>query len=324
MGTETGQFHDSMLHREALATGCLSEAFCGLALQYLRNIAAGLADQQGRRFAFVLLDAGHICVATLDLVDEVLFLEKLQCSIHRDGGRSRAVGRHPLDDLIGPDRLMAFGHADQNIAALPCEPRTGSRTRLLGVSHNALGTVFVVMLRSGKGHECYIITFPAQFNGSLALRSSCIQLATSMVPIIKEHPMRKIVSLALAAIALSAAPALAIDFTESDTGVVEFDMPSGNICCSYFPDATEGIKLSCSRVEPKYWTVTLTADGEMHVYKNPGEVPGCGTGEAMGNVFDYGTTWKKSGFKCTSSTSGLKCMANGTGFKLNKAGLTKY
>lgn len=121
-----------------------------------------------------------------------------------------------------------------------------------------------------------------------------------------------------------AAPALAIDFTPSDGGTTEFDMPSGNICCSYIPDAADGPLLSCSRVKPKYWTVTLTPDGEMHVYKNPGEVPGCGYGEPLGNVFDYGTKWKKNGIVCTSSTSGLKCMANGTGFKLSRSGLVQY
>lgn len=133
-------------------------------------------------------------------------------------------------------------------------------------------------------------------------------------------------SLPLAAVFAAAlsAPALAIDFTPSEAGTTEFDMPSGNICCSYIPDAADGPLLSCSRVEPKYWTVTLTPDGEMHVYKNPGEVPGCGYGEPLGNVFDYGSKWKKAGFVCTSSSTGLKCMANGTGFKLSKAGLVKY
>lgn len=129
---------------------------------------------------------------------------------------------------------------------------------------------------------------------------------------------------AAALLAALATPALAIDFEASDGGTIEFDMPSGNICCSYIGDAEGGPLLACTRVKPKYWVVHLRTDGDMTVYKNPGEVPGCGYGEPLGNVFAYGGTWKKSGFKCTSSTSGLKCMANGSGFKLSRAGLVQY
>lgn len=72
------------------------------------------------------------------------------------------------------------------------------------------------------------------------------------------------------------------------------------------------------------WVVHLRTDGEMAVYKHPGEVPGCGYGEPVGNVFAYGSTWKKAGFKCTSSKFGLKCTANGSGFKQSRAGLVQY
>jgi hypothetical protein len=129
---------------------------------------------------------------------------------------------------------------------------------------------------------------------------------------------------AAALLATLASPAFAIDFEASEGGTIEFDMPSGNICCSYISDAEGGPLLACTRVQPKYWVVHLRTDGDMTVYKNPGEVPGCGYGEPLGNVFDYGSTWKRSGFKCTSSASGLKCMANGSGFKLSRAGLVKY
>lgn len=119
-------------------------------------------------------------------------------------------------------------------------------------------------------------------------------------------------------------PAFAIEFTPLDSGIVDFDMPSGNICCSFIPDAAEGALLSCSRVEPSYWTVILMPDGEMTVDKNPGEVPGCGYGQALGNIFIYGSTWAQSGITCTSSESGLQCSANGRGFKLRRAGLTQF
>ena len=105
------------------------------------------------------------------------------------------------------------------------------------------------------------------------------------------------------ALGLFASPALAIDFEANDQGNIDFDMPSGNMCCSYIPDAADGPLLECTRVKPKYWIVQLSADGALNVNKNPGEVPGCGYGEPMGNVFSYGTTWHKGPFKCSSSSS---------------------
>lgn len=125
----------------------------------------------------------------------------------------------------------------------------------------------------------------------------------------------------LAGLTLLTSPAFAIDFEASDNGIIDFDMPSGNICCAYKEDGEEGPELSCTRVKPKYWIVTLKATGDIDVYKNPGEVPGCGYGEPLGNVFEYGTTWKMDGIRCSSATSGISCKANGRGFTLSRKGL---
>ncbi len=136
--------------------------------------------------------------------------------------------------------------------------------------------------------------------------------------------MRTHLILAAALTTLLAEPALAVDFKPTNYGSIEFDMPGNNICCSYYPKASDGAKLSCSRVNPKYWTVVLTPRGQMTVYKDPGEVPGCGYGEPLGNIFTYGSTWKKDGITCTSSKKGMTCKANGKGFTLSRAGLVKY
>jgi hypothetical protein len=121
-----------------------------------------------------------------------------------------------------------------------------------------------------------------------------------------------------------ATPALAVDFEMNSNGSIDFDMPSGNICCSFVNHETDGPLLQCTRVKPKYWIVQLSMDGELSVNKNPGEVPGCGYGAPLGNIFEYGTSWTEGPFKCTSSTSGVKCLAHGRGFKLSKAGLKQY
>jgi hypothetical protein len=132
----------------------------------------------------------------------------------------------------------------------------------------------------------------------------------------------KLIPLTFLVLPLLAAAAVA---ASSET---EFDTPSHNMCCHFIPGPGNSVhttldgsdELNCSRVEPKYWTVTLTALGKMKVYKNPGEVPGCGSP----NILQYGQSQDYGDFNCVSETSGLTCLnANGKGFKLSKTGLKK-
>jgi hypothetical protein len=62
----------------------------------------------------------------------------------------------------------------------------------------------------------------------------------------------------------------------------------------------------------------------MQVFKEPGEVPGCGAGAPIGNVLNYGSSWKSGAFECKMERSGLTCKANGKGFKLSRRGLKEY
>jgi hypothetical protein len=133
--------------------------------------------------------------------------------------------------------------------------------------------------------------------------------------------MRLSVLAATAAVALSADMATAKDFKTSDNGTIDFDTPSMNMCCSYVPDASDAAHLSCSREKPKYWTVILEDSGKMTVYKNPGEVPGCGYGKPLGNVLGYGENWSAGGFTCTSAQTGLTCKLGRKGFSLSRKGL---
>ncbi len=117
------------------------------------------------------------------------------------------------------------------------------------------------------------------------------------------------------------------DASSGDDEQVSFDTPSRNMCCTYTPAGGTTVystpdgsaELSCSRVEPKYWTVSLTELGKYKVYKNPGEVPGCGNTDILG----YGETRHDGPFTCKSKTSGITCTVHGKGFTLSKAGLKK-
>jgi hypothetical protein len=111
------------------------------------------------------------------------------------------------------------------------------------------------------------------------------------------------------------------DFKETANGITDFDTPSLNMCCTYVPTKDTGPLLSCSREKPKYWTVILESPGKMTVYKNPGEVPGCGYGQPIGNVLGYGETWNGGDFSCASAKSGLTCTYKGKGFVMSRKGL---
>ncbi len=114
---------------------------------------------------------------------------------------------------------------------------------------------------------------------------------------------------------------------DGDDLSVSFDTPSHNMCCTYIPTGGTGVytppdglaELSCHRVEPKYWIVSFSESGRLKVYKNPGEVPGCGHSD----VLAYGDSRHDGPFTCTSRTSGLTCKTNGKGFSLSKKGLQK-
>jgi hypothetical protein len=79
-------------------------------------------------------------------------------------------------------------------------------------------------------------------------------------------------SIFLACLIASSGIAQAKDFTPAAKGIIDFDTPSMNMCCSYVPNKESGPLLSCSREKPKYWTVVLESMGKMTVYKNPGDV----------------------------------------------------
>lgn len=132
-------------------------------------------------------------------------------------------------------------------------------------------------------------------------------------------------ALSLILMSMVSATAMAGDGGGGGDEQYSFDTPSHNMCCTYTPAGGTNVystpdgsaELSCSREKPQYWTVSLTELGRFKVYKNPGEVPGCGNAD----VIAYGETRRDGAFKCTSRTSGLTCTVHGKGFTLSKAGL---
>lgn len=129
----------------------------------------------------------------------------------------------------------------------------------------------------------------------------------------------------LALIALAALPAAASlpAFPADENGLVTFQMPSGNIGCTYVPAGGTpvyrppggGPELSCDRVEPAYATLILGREGFATLVDGPGEAGCC-----AGPVLHYGRVWSEGPFTCESARTGLTCRrADGRGFSLARA-----
>jgi hypothetical protein len=133
--------------------------------------------------------------------------------------------------------------------------------------------------------------------------------------------MIRLAAVGLAAL-LFALPAGAASFAPTDQGLIEFQLPSGNIGCTYVPDggtatyhsADNKAELSCDRVEPSYNRVVLGSSGSGKKYTNVGDASCCG----FLNVLDYGEMWSAGPFTCTSATSGLTCTRGAHGLKMSR------
>jgi len=130
----------------------------------------------------------------------------------------------------------------------------------------------------------------------------------------------------VAAIAVSfficAVAAQAASFAPTADGLINFQLPSGNIGCTYVPDGGTPVytpedgraELQCDRVEPSYMRVVMGSSGAAKKYANVGDASCCG----FSNVLDYGETWKMGPFSCTSATTGVTCTRGSHGLKMSR------
>jgi len=115
----------------------------------------------------------------------------------------------------------------------------------------------------------------------------------------------------------------------ADGGLVYFNMPSGKVGCQYTPaggsDVYEpedgGPELGCDRIEPTYLRFILGKSGKAKRYQNVGD-SGCCDGS---HTLNYGNSWRKGPFSCTSDRSGLRCSRNdGHGFFISRSKTQVY
>ena len=93
-----------------------------------------------------------------------------------------------------------------------------------------------------------------------------------------------------------------------------FQSPSGNIRCGY----ANQVGVGCYTRNNGRWAF-LESFGDAYVMRSPGGLPG-------GRVLGYGRTWRRSTFRCHSSTAGMDCWSTytGNGFFINRSTAYAY
>ena len=143
--------------------------------------------------------------------------------------------------------------------------------------------------------------------------------------------MRPIAVSIIAGAALALAPFAAPE-SQADV-LLGFQTPSGNMHCQYFSDART-TELRCDLLQNDAPLPPRPRDCDLD-YGNAFAVTPRGrasrvcAGDTTANpdnpIVDYGTTWKRNGFSCVSSTTGLTCTNRvGHGFRLARKKQTLF
>ena len=131
---------------------------------------------------------------------------------------------------------------------------------------------------------------------------------------------------AMFAIAIGA-PALAGNesvFPAAPDGTIAFNMPSGNVGCTFIPvggtavyyTATGQEELICARIEPEFLVVILEYHLGGHQPIRSGEAPELPDAP----VLEYGQFWQAGAFTCLAARSGLTCTnSSGAGLRMSRA-----
>jgi hypothetical protein len=93
-----------------------------------------------------------------------------------------------------------------------------------------------------------------------------------------------------------------------------FQIPSGNIRCGY----VDQVGVGCYTRNNGRWAF-LESFGDSYVTRAAGGLPG-------GRVLGYGRIWRRSTFRCYSSTAGMDCRSTytGNGFFINRTTAYAY
>jgi hypothetical protein len=113
---------------------------------------AFFADQEHDRVtAVVIVHAGDKRIAALDPVHEPLLAKKIQRAIDRDWRGPPAALGQPVDEFVGPERVMARQQRLQHVAPYGREPLPAGTANRFGVGNRLARAAVMIMAGLGKG-----------------------------------------------------------------------------------------------------------------------------------------------------------------------------
>ena len=152
MAATASQFNNGAGWRKSMGGGFPVKGLKHRPAGHFSDHATGFTNEQHRTFVCMPVTARDIGIAAFDLVDKPVGLQKIQCPVDADGGRGRPLlARHPRDDLISSDGLMALRKMAQHIAPQNRQPRAAPGTHTLGPFQHRAGAGGMIMAGIRKG-----------------------------------------------------------------------------------------------------------------------------------------------------------------------------
>ena len=111
----------------------------------LKRVLAVVADQEGHRVPNLRVMAADERIHRCEAMDEALFKQEIQRAINRRWRRAAGFGFHPVEQVVGLDRLAGCRHQAQHLRAQGRQPEAAAGAGLFDRVHVGTRIVHVVL-----------------------------------------------------------------------------------------------------------------------------------------------------------------------------------
>lgn len=102
----------------------------------------------------MIVHAGNEGVAAFYAMHEVVLAQKIERSINRDRSRPRAATRQPIDEFIGPERMMTCQQSLKHTPTHWRQPFLASSADRFGVGDGVVRAAPVIVVGLGEYRVC--------------------------------------------------------------------------------------------------------------------------------------------------------------------------